>query len=216
MGTNTSRLATALAAVGLVVLVAAGCDGGPPSGGPTPGPGTTTGAVSSATASPSASPTLSPTPPPTDPAIVFAADGLGAYVIGTALSDLSSRGLITGVVESKLCADSKGANATGRYAGQLTFSFLANRLVAVHTTAPGLVTPSGARVGMSLDAIQGIYGSRGTLITGTHGNKALVVRVPASGLAIVFYLDPTNTKVASMSGGEGERLEDAARTGEGC
>jgi hypothetical protein len=42
------------------------------------------------------------------------------------------------------------------------------------------------------------------------------VRVPASTLAVVAFLDPTNTTVASMSGGEADRLETAARTGEGC
>jgi hypothetical protein len=69
---------------------------------------------------------------------------------------------------------------------------------------------------MLLTDLQSIYASRGTLITGTLGNKAYSVRVPASGLGIVFYLDPTNTKVAAMSGGDAQALEDAARNGEGC
>jgi hypothetical protein len=69
---------------------------------------------------------------------------------------------------------------------------------------------------MTLAEVQGIYGARGTLITGTLGNKAFIVRVPASALAIVFYLDPSNTRVASMSGGEAQPLEAAARSGEGC
>lgn len=202
------------AAIAVVALATAGCDRGSPSGSPTPGTTAAGGPSASATVSPTASPSL--TAPPTDPAIVFAADGIGAYVIGTMLSDLQSRALVTAIAESQLCADTKGANATGRYAGQLSFTFKSNRLVAVHTTSTTLVTPSGAKVGMALPELQGVYGARGTLITGTSGNKAFVVRVPATALAIVFFLDSTNTRVASMSGGEAERLETAARVGEGC
>ena len=77
------------------------------------------------------------------------------------------------------------------------------------------MTPSGARVGMTLAQLQAVYGSRGTLITGTLGNKAYIVRVLGSGLGIVFYLDATNTRVAAMSGGEATPLEDAARVGRG-
>ena len=54
------------------------------------------------------------------------------------------------------------------------------------------------------------------MITGQLGNKAYSVRVPATQLALVFFLDQTNTTVTSMSGGEAQPLEDAARTGEGC
>jgi hypothetical protein len=205
------RRAAVVATVGLFGLLAAGCGGGedlPPTGSTTPaGPSTPATVTATTTPGPTASPT-----PTTDPAIVFAADGIGPYIIGRMLSDLP----VTGVFESELCTDSKGAEGTGRYAGQLSFSFIGNRLVAVHTTSTTLVTPSGARVGMTIDQIEGIYGSRGTLITGTLGNKAFIVRVPASGLAIVFFLDPSNTRVASMSGGEAQRLEDAARAGEGC
>ena len=158
-------------------------------------------------------------PPPTStaaPGAVFAADGIGPYVIGTTLSDLRTRALVTGVSESPHCADAKGAEATGPYAGQITLSFKADRLTAVNTNSTALVTPSGARVGMTLAQLLAVYGSRGTLITGTLGNKAYVVRVLGSGLGIVFYLDATFTRVAAMSGGEATPLEDAARVGEGC
>ena len=206
-----------LAGVCLLLLAVAGCKSDPPASSPTPG------VTGGGTATPSATPSgvaMTPGPvtptPSTDRAIVFAADGIGPYVVGTGLSELQSRAAVTGVFESELCDDAKGAEATGRYAGQLTFSFKANRLVGVHTTSTALVTPSGARVGMTVAQLQAIYSSRGTLITGTLGNKAYIVRVVGSGLAIVFYLDPTNTRVASMSGGEAQPLEDAARVGEGC
>ena len=206
--------------VGLVGLTVAGCGGDPPAPeASAPPSGTASAAATTPTATPSPAPSGSVSPtaaPPTDPAIVFAADGIGPYVIGSALADLTGRALVTGVVDSELCAGAKGANATGRYAGQLSLTFVGNELRSVHTTSTDLVTPSGARVGMSLAEVRGIYGSRGSLITGTLGNQAFVVRVPASVLAIAFYLDASNTRVASISAGDAQSLEDAARTGEGC
>jgi hypothetical protein len=199
-----------------VVAIAAGCtkdSGATPTSAP-PAP-TTPAATPSGGGSPSPSPSAPPSPT-ADPATVFAADGIGPYVIGTSLADLQGRALVTGISESPLCDDAKGAEATGRFAGQITLSFRADRLTAVTTNSTTLVTPSGARVGMTLAQLQAVYGGRGTLITGTLGNKAFVVRVIGSGLGIVFYLDATNTRVAAMSGGEAAPLEDAARVGEGC
>jgi hypothetical protein len=147
---------------------------------------------------------------------VFAADGIGPYIVGIGLSELQTRSLVTGVFESPHCMDVKGADATGRYARQVTLTFKGGRLTAVHSTSTSLVTPSGARVGMTLTQLQAVYGSRGTLISGVLGNQAYIVRVMGSGLAIVFFLDSANTRVASMSGGEATPLEEAARVGEGC
>jgi hypothetical protein len=91
----------------------------------------TTSPAGSASPSPGSSPT--PTTPPTDPAIVFAADGIGGYTIGTALTDLQSRAMVTKISESPFCADAKGADATGVYAGKVTLTFRSGRLTAVHT-----------------------------------------------------------------------------------
>jgi hypothetical protein len=211
------RRSFAVAALAVTVAaMAAGCkkDSGAPSSASSPPP-PTAAASPSASASPAPSSSASPSPTP-DPATVFAADGIGPYVIGTSLSDLQGRALVTAIYESPHCADAKGAEATGRFAGQITLSFKADRLTAVNTDSTALVTPSGARVGMTLAQIQAIYGSRGTLVTGTLGNKAYIVRVLGSGLGIVFYLDTTFTRVAAMSGGEATPLEDAVRVGEGC
>jgi hypothetical protein len=173
--------------------------------------------------SPAASPTPSPvdTPSPAeptpDPATVVAANGIGPYVVGASLSDLQSRSLVTNVEKSVVCDDSwRYAEATGRYADDLSMTFQMGRLVDVHTGKTELVTPSGARVGMSLTELQRIYGTQGTLITGTNGNQAFSVRVPDTDLGIVFYLDETNTTARAMSAGEVERLEQAAIVGEGC
>jgi hypothetical protein len=172
---------------------------------------------------PAPSPTRSPvdTPSPAestpDPATVLAADGIGPYVVGASLSDLQSRSLVANVEKSVVCDDSwRYAEATGRYADDLTMTFQLGRLVDVHTSSAELVTPSGARAGMSLTELQSIYGTRGTLITGTSGNQAFSVRVPDTDLGIVFYLDETNTTARAVSAGEVERLEQAAIVGEGC
>jgi hypothetical protein len=216
MAVKTARLTTVLAAAGLVILLGSACTKGSPTPTGSTTPGTTPAAGAKASPSAGASATPSPTPPPTDPATVFAADGIGPYLIGTQLTELEGRSLVASVVDSPLCVDTKVANATGRYATQVTLTFTAGRLVWIHTISTDLVTPSGVKVGMPLTDVQTIYGSRGTLITSTKGPKGLVVRVPASTLAVVAFLDPTNTTVASMSGGEADRLETAARTGEGC
>jgi hypothetical protein len=152
---------------------------------------------------------------------VLAANGIGPYVVGASLADLQSRGLLTNVEPSFHCdASWQGGHATGRYAAQLTWvTFHLGRLVDVHTSSIELVTPSGARVGMSLTELQGIYGDRGTIVTrgdGWMAYQALSVRVPNTELGIVFYLDETNSKVRSMGAGEVQALEDLARNGEGC
>jgi hypothetical protein len=187
-------------------------------------------------ASPTSIPSLLPAPSPTpspvdtpspaeatpDPATVLAANGIGPYVVGASLADLESRGLITNVEGSVHCDDSwQGAEATGRYAGQLTVTFYLGRLIDVHARSSELVTPSGARVGMSLTELQSIYGSRGTLIKGMSDspvaeNQALSVRVPDTELGIVFFLDESHAKSDAMSAGKVERLEQIAVFGEGC
>jgi hypothetical protein len=148
---------------------------------------------------------------------VLAANGIGPYVIGARLSELQSRADVTNIEPSFNCDDEwQAAEATGRYAGQLIVTFYRGRMIDLHTNSTELVTPSGARVGMPLTELQSIYGSRGTLITGTSGNQAFSVRVPDSALGIVFYLDETNAKARSMSAGGVQRLEQMAVVGEGC
>lgn len=177
-----------------------------------------------ATSSPMASPAETPSPaePTPDVATVLAADGLGPYVVGASLSDLESRALVANIEPSFHCDDSwQGAEATGRYAGELSVTFYLGRLIDVHTDSTELITPSGARVGMTLTELQTIYGNRGTLIKGMSDspiseNQALSVRVPDTDLGIVFFLDETNARADSMSAGKVERLEQMAEFGEGC
>jgi hypothetical protein len=183
---------------------------------PDPSP-SETATVPSATPTSNPIGTPSPNEPSTDPATVLAANGIGPYVIDAKLSELQSRALVTNIEPSFHCDDTwQGAEATGRYAGQLTATFHLGRLIDLHTNSTELVTPSGARVGMPLTELQSIYGSRGTLITGTSGNQAISVHVPDTALGIVFYLDEKNTKALSMSAGRVERLEQVAVVGEGC
>ena len=211
-----SRLTKALAAVSIGLVLTACHRGIPPPSGSGPTGSEPTASADSASATPTLSRTPTPTAPPTDPVVVFAADGIGGYQIGSALSDLIARGLVAHVADSASCTDAKTADTTGVYAGKVSLTFRSGRLSAIHTTSNTYVTPSGAKVGMTLAALQGIYGTRGMVITGQLGNRAYSVRVPATPLALVFFLDQTSTTVASMSGGDAQPLEAAARTGEGC
>ena len=208
----------AVATAGALTLVGIGCGTGtpPPSATPTK---STASAITSSTAprvTASASAAVSPTPPPTDPGTVFAADGVGPYLIGAQLIEMQGRALVTGAADSQTCAGTTTAAATGRYAGVISLSFVGGQLVSVRTASSTLVTPSGAKVGMTFADAQTLYGGRGTLITAPSGTKAMVLRVTGAVLALVLYLDPTNATVASIGGGQADRLESSARTGDGC
>jgi hypothetical protein len=174
-------------------------------------------------ASPASSPVAtepaeaSPTAYPTGVSTQFTADGIGPYQVGSSLTVLQAQGLIADVQPSLHCDDSwQSAEATGPYAGQVSLTFHQDRLTDLATDSPELVTPSGARVGMTMTELQGIYGDRGTLFTGVNGNQAFSVRVLDTLIGIVFFLDETNTEVVSMSAGGVQRLEGIAASGEGC
>jgi hypothetical protein len=208
------RLARGIAVIAAVFALSA-CHSSPPPNAQSP-TGSQPPPTTTATASPSPSRTPTPTAPPTDPVIVFAADGIGGYLIGASLADLTTRGLVKSAADSPQCADTKTADTAGTYAGKVSLTFRSGKLSAVHTASTAYVTPSGAKVGMTASALQALYGDRGMMITGQLGNKAYSVRVPATPLALVFFFDQSNTMVASMSGGEAQPLENAVRTGEGC
>jgi hypothetical protein len=180
-----------------------------------PAPSPTEGPSSAASARPTSVPSQSPAA--SRPNDVLAADGIGPYLVGTTLSQLQSRGLVANLADSVNCDTSfKQAEATGRYVGMLSLSFADGRLTDVATASNVLVTPSGARVGMSVKELETIYGSRATRINGVGGNRALSVRVAGTDLGVVFYLDATNTRVDAIAAGQVVRLEQAAVVGEGC
>jgi hypothetical protein len=211
MRPRLARTLTALVVAGLLAA-ATGCTAGNPTGATPTGSGTTP-----ARATPSPTPTRSPYPtaPPTNPAVVFAADGIGGYTIGADLTDLQIRGMVTNIAPVPLCVDTRQAEATGVYAGKLSLTFRAAQLTAIHTTDPGYVTPSGVKVGLAVADLDSTYGPRAALISGKAG-QAITVRVPATTLALVFALDPTDKVVAGMFAGQAQPAEDAATTGQVC
>jgi hypothetical protein len=180
-----------------------------------PGPSPTSSASSVASARPTSR--QSQSPEASRPSDVLAADGIGPYLVGSSLSQLQSRGLVANLMDSANCdASFKQAEATGHYAGKLSLAFSEGMLTDVATASNVLVTPSGARVGMSVKELETIYGSRARRIDGVSGNRALSVRVAGTDLGVVFYLDATNTRVDAIAAGQVERLEQAAVVGEGC
>jgi hypothetical protein len=220
-GKPTTRWLTG--AIGVLLLAgggfAAGCGTGtpPPSGTPSPSRSSSAASTTSSrptiTASPSAA---APTPPVTDSAIVFGADGIGPYLIGTPLLQLQSDLLVTGVVDSTTCAGMTNAAATGSYSATVSLTFSGGKLASVRTTATALVTPAGTKIGSSLADAQTLYGSRAEVVTGPSGGKALLIPVMGSTVALALYLDPTNSTVAAMGAGEATMLESAARAGQVC
>lgn len=155
-----------------------------------------------------------------DTRLILAAEGIGPYRIGASLADLRKRGLVRNLVDSDDCGPPyQGAEATGRYAGRVVLSFESGRLTDVATGSRDLITPSGARTGMTLGDLRRIYGDRGKLVRG-YESQAFSVRVAGTKLGIVFYFESLDTHshptVNAITAGEVERLEQAAIVGEGC
>ena len=202
-----SRLFALVALSGAIAACTVGSLGDVPSPSPSPTPSPI----------PTPSPVETPSPAPTADPNVLAANGIGPYVIGASLSELQSQGLVANVEGSVICHDSwQYAQATGSYAGQIELAFNDGRLIGISAQSDELVTPSGARIGTPLTELQRIYGSQGTLITGTLGNQGFSVRVPDTDLGIMFYLDETNTRARFLDAGDAQRMEDLVVNGEGC
>lgn len=185
-----------------------------------------TGSIVPATAVPSLAPS-SPSPastaappssaPTTDPAFVLAAAGIGPYLVGASLGELQSRALVANVDKSFHCDESwQLAQATDPYGGRLALTFHLGRMTDVSTDSTDLVTPEGARVGMSVAELERIYAGQATRVMGVSGNQAVAVRTPDTALGFVFYLDESNTTARSIGAGEVQRLEEIAVVGEGC
>jgi hypothetical protein len=183
-------------------------------------PAATATPAGAAIASPRATPRPSPSAAARDTSMVLAADGVGPYRVGASLADLRSRRLVKNIGESQNCGlPWQIGEAANRYEGRLSLAFESGRLTDVATSSKSLATPSGARVGMTLDDLRRIYGDRGNVIRG-YQSQAFSVRVAGTTLGILFYFESLDSNprpnVLAIAAGEVERLERAAVVGEGC
>ena len=160
--------------------------------------------VSTVIDSPSAdaSPTSSPTP-----ANEFTVDGAGPYLIGAKLADLQGQDLLADVATgSETCPQNTTAKGTGTWA-DLQMSFRPDgKLYLVVNRSKTIPTPSGAWVGMTLAAIQSIYGTIGQQLDG-GGGVAYLVNTD-SGRGMLFDFDQ-NKKVITMIAGDSAYLKSS-------
>jgi hypothetical protein len=123
----------------------------------------------------------------------MSSDGLGPLVLGTPYSAILGQGLVVATptgecrpwdVSPALAADGVSVDFSG--------STFTDRLIQVSVHTSKYATVSGARVGMTLHQIQGIYGTRLVIETkeGDGGPfEAAVVRAGGREVAFLFPWD---------------------------
>ncbi|MEV4412346.1 hypothetical protein [Catellatospora sp. NPDC049609] len=186
----------------LAVALLAGCgdDPKPPSAEPS--------AVTSlpAEASPSAPPSPSASP---SPAINFTVDGAGPYAVGAKLADLQGAGLLADVATgAETCPANTTAAGTGVWQDVRLQFRPDGALYLVVNRSKTIPTPSGAWLGMSLAALDSIYGNLGQELS---GGKAYLVTT-TSGRGILFDLDDKK-KVMAMIAGDAAYLKSSYEGG---
>jgi hypothetical protein len=195
----TLRAPIALAAVALFAL--GGCSSGDKNAqaGESPAP-----VVTSVAESPAGEPSPSVSP---SPAIEFTVDGGGPYVIGAKLADLQGQNLLIDVATgAETCPQNTTAKGTGTWAGvQVAFRPDGKLYMAVNRSKT-IPTPSGAWIGMTLAAIQSIYGTIGQQLDGGGGVAYLVTT--DSGRGLLFDFDQ-NKKVMTMIAGDAKYLKSS-------
>jgi len=197
----------AVAAVGLAVALAtAGClvrsEGGPKE------PIVSTGGPVVTTAPPTAAPTTPPAAEKLAPA------GIGPYAVGATLVALKSAKVLADLNESTGCAGWATARGTAPYGDAVTIIFYNGAVNWVEVTSPAISTVEGAKVGLTLAALKGIYGTKATELNDGLGGKAVSVH-GATALGLFFRFDATG-KVKTIEAGKSETLEFRFTEGEGC
>jgi hypothetical protein len=165
-----------------------------------------------------ASPTVKPSPKPTvDPMLVVTPKGVGPYLIGVTLASLQSKGQVVDLEDSPICPGVKFGRSTGKYAGKLRLVFGADgKLWHFETSDTTLQTTVGARVGMKIATIAGLYGAKATVYPQTGSALGGVLAEGSGGLAVVFLEGPDD-RAASLIVGPTELLEAfATGNSEGC
>ncbi|MBB5868149.1 hypothetical protein F4553_001528 [Allocatelliglobosispora scoriae] len=185
----------------ILVLAVAGCskDADPAA---TPTTGTSTSVDPTDAASPSTAAS------PSSDAVVFTVDGGGPYEIGATLTSLKDKNLLDAVsTTNELCPTNTYAKGTGDWKDlNLSFRPDGKLYMAVNRSAK-IPTPSGAWLGMTMAAIQSIYGTIGKQLDGGGGAVAFLVTTD-TGQGLLFDFDQKK-KVMSMIAGDATYLKDS-------
>jgi hypothetical protein len=130
---------------------------------------------------------------------VLSVFGAGPYRFGERLAKLTAAGLVDAVVTDPNDPGSAVAISTGDWAGELVLVFRRARLIEIETATDTVRTLAGARVGLSFEDLERIYGRWGRLIANDQGRQAYLVRVGP--MVILFGGHPIRPGVGSISVG---------------
>jgi hypothetical protein len=195
-----------LLAVAALLTVAAGCDSKEPSPAFKPPASSSAGASAEPSAGPP--PSTSASGIPAASPNQFSVDGTGVYQIGAKLADLQTAGQLADVkTGAETCAQNTTAKGTGAWAEVRVSARPDGKIYLVVNRSSTIPTPSGAWLGMTLAALQSIYGSIGEELA--QGNAKAYLVTTTSGRGILFDLDPGTKKVTAMIAGDAAYLKSS-------
>jgi len=191
-----------LLAVAALLTAAAGCDSTEP---PPAAKPPASSSAASADPSAGAQPSTSASGPPAA-ANHFTVDGTGVYQLGAKLADLQAAGQLADVkTGGATCGQNTTAKGTGQWSDVRVSARPDGKIYLVVNRSTNIPTPSGAWLGMTLAALQSIYGPIGEeLAQGTA--KAYLVTT-TSGRGMLFDLDPNTKKVIAMIASDANYLK---------
>jgi hypothetical protein len=180
----------------LVSVALTGCRGQDPASSEPPGSGTAPPATTAVATQP------------------LTGRGIGPYVVGTGLDALTAAGALTNVKTTDGCPDFTTADAGGSYFGTVTIVFYKKKIDWVTIVSPVVSTVDGAKVGMKLTAVKGVYGARANQLDDGKGGTAIGVR-DGAGTGLLFRGGADGT-VGTIEAGTYDTLEFRFIEGEGC
>jgi len=140
--------------------------------------------------------------------------GVGPYVVGAGLDALGSADALANVKTARGCPDFITADAGGPYFGTVTIVFFKKKISWITISSALVSTVEGARVGLTMAAVRGIYGTKANKLNDGRGATALGVR-DGTGTGLIFRAESGGT-VGSIDAGTYDTLEARFVEGEGC
>jgi hypothetical protein len=187
------------------LLVAAGCDSKEPAPAKQPAPAATSASLAPTEGPPAST---SASGPAVNPANQFTVDGTGVYLIGAKIADLQAANQLAEVKPGgETCPQNTIARGVGAWTDVRMSARPDGKIYIVTNRSTSIPTPSGAWLGMTLAALQSIYGNLGEELSLGAG-KAYLVKT-ASGRGILFAIDDNSKKVFAMTAGDASYLKSS-------